>query len=52
MDEVARSVASVEIDVVDPSSAAAQAALAQYFGELDERFPAGFDPGRGFAKDL
>lgn len=29
----------------DPASAAAQAALAAYFAELDARFPGGFDPG-------
>ena len=43
--------ATVEIDVVDPRSPAAQAALEQYFGELDERFPSGFDPGAAGAAD-
>ena len=44
--------ATVDIDVVDPRSPAAQAALQQYFGELDRRFRAGFDPDAGDAADL
>ena len=44
--------ATVEIDVVDPRSPAAQAALQEYFGELDRRFRSGFDPGTGDAADL
>jgi ribosomal protein S18 acetylase RimI-like enzyme len=34
---------AVVIELVDPASAEAQGALSQYFGELDERFPDGFD---------
>lgn len=41
--------ATVAIDLVDPGCAAARSALAQYFTELDERFPAGFDPDHGGA---
>lgn len=37
--------AAVDVDVVDPGSAVAQFALEQYFGELDDRFRGGFDPG-------
>jgi ribosomal protein S18 acetylase RimI-like enzyme len=35
----------VSFDEVDPAAPDAVAAMARYFGELDERFPAGFDPG-------
>jgi DNA-binding MarR family transcriptional regulator/GNAT superfamily N-acetyltransferase len=42
-------VATVRIDVVDPRSPTARAALATYFAELDERFGSGFDPGDGGA---
>jgi len=38
-------VADVAIELVDPCSPAAQFALGEYFRELDERFPSGFDPG-------
>jgi DNA-binding MarR family transcriptional regulator/ribosomal protein S18 acetylase RimI-like enzyme len=38
--------ALVTVDVVDPTSPEAQACLAAYFAELDERFDAGFDPAR------
>jgi len=41
--------ATVDIDEVDPRSAEAQSAMAQYFAELDDRFPTGFDPGDGGA---
>ncbi len=37
--------ATVDVDIVDPRSPQARSALAQYFGELDDRFPNGFDPG-------
>jgi DNA-binding MarR family transcriptional regulator/GNAT superfamily N-acetyltransferase len=43
--------ATVVADVVDPRSADARAALARYFGELDARFPSGFDPGDATASD-
>lgn len=43
--------ATVEIDLVDPRSSAADSALAQYFGELDDRFRSGFDPGDCGAAD-
>lgn len=36
---------SATFEVVDPQSAAARAAMAAYFAELDGRFPTGFDPG-------
>ena len=39
--------ATVRVDTVDPLSADAQSALAQYFAELDARFPSGFDAGSG-----
>lgn len=39
--------ATVDIDVVDPTSASAQSALDQYFGELDVRFSSGFDADAG-----
>jgi GNAT superfamily N-acetyltransferase len=35
--------ATVDVETVEPRSAAAQAALVAYFGELDDRFPTGFD---------
>jgi GNAT superfamily N-acetyltransferase len=50
MDEIATRTARlalaamVSIDVVDPRSPDAQAAMRQYFDELDERFSSGFDP--------
>lgn len=44
--------ATVDTDLVDPRSPAAQSALARYFGELDERFRSGFDPGAGGAADI
>ena len=44
--------ATVHIDVVDPRSPAAQSALQQYFGELDDRFRSGFDPDAGSAADV
>jgi DNA-binding MarR family transcriptional regulator/GNAT superfamily N-acetyltransferase len=44
--------ATVDIDVVDPRSPAAQSALRQYFGELDDRFRSGFDPDAGSAADV
>ena len=34
-----------ELRVVDPASPVARWAMAQYFAELDARFPTGFDPG-------
>ncbi len=39
--------ATVDIDVADPTSAAAQAALDRYFRELDVRFSSGFDADAG-----
>jgi GNAT superfamily N-acetyltransferase len=36
---------AVDVDVVDPRAAVAQSALDQYFGELDDRFRGGIDPG-------
>lgn len=44
--------ATVDTDLVDPRSPAAQSALVRYFGELDERFRSGFDPGAGGAADV
>jgi DNA-binding MarR family transcriptional regulator/GNAT superfamily N-acetyltransferase len=41
--------ATVAFDVVDPRSLAARTAVARYFEELQERFPAGFDPDEGGA---
>ncbi|MET0325228.1 MAG: MarR family winged helix-turn-helix transcriptional regulator [Ilumatobacteraceae bacterium] len=43
--------ATVDIAVVDPASAAARTARARYFGELDARFPAGFDAAAGGGGD-
>lgn len=37
--------ATVTIRTVDPAAPEARAAMAAYFGELDARFPQGFDPG-------
>lgn len=39
--------ATVGFEVVDPQSPQAEEALARYFGELDQRFSAGFDAGPG-----
>jgi DNA-binding MarR family transcriptional regulator/predicted GNAT family N-acyltransferase len=41
----------VDVGVEDPRSPAAQACMQAYFGELDERFEAGFDPGRSAADE-
>jgi GNAT superfamily N-acetyltransferase len=38
-------VTTMTITPVHPDSAPARACLAAYFGELDRRFPGGFDPG-------
>jgi DNA-binding MarR family transcriptional regulator/GNAT superfamily N-acetyltransferase len=43
--------ATVTLDVVDPRSVAARAALGRYFAELDARFRAGFDPDDGGTAD-
>jgi len=43
-------VGPVTLVVVDAGSDAAQWAMAQYFAELDERFPTGFDAGDGLAE--
>lgn len=43
--------ATVELDRVDAGSPEAQTAMAQYFAELDVRFPAGFDAGGASAGD-
>jgi DNA-binding MarR family transcriptional regulator/GNAT superfamily N-acetyltransferase len=44
--------ATATFDHVDPRSPAATDALARYFGELDARFPTGFDVGAGGGDDL
>jgi GNAT superfamily N-acetyltransferase len=36
---------ALSFDEVDPAMPDATTAMARYFGELDERFPSGFDPG-------
>lgn len=36
---------TAELDVVDPTSTLARAAIGHYVAELDRRFPDGFDPG-------
>lgn len=41
----------VEVGIEDPRGADAQACLAAYFAELDERFEGGFDPGATLAVD-
>lgn len=43
--------ATVTLDVVDPSGDDAVWAMTQYFTELDERFPTGFDPGDTLVAD-
>lgn len=42
---------AVTFDIVDPRSAEATWAMGQYFAELDERFPGGFDPGDALEAD-
>jgi DNA-binding MarR family transcriptional regulator/GNAT superfamily N-acetyltransferase len=42
---------SVRLEVVDPSSEAAQHCLDRYFHELAQRFEAGFDPARSISAD-
>jgi GNAT superfamily N-acetyltransferase len=42
-----RAVDQIALTSVDAGSDAAQWAMAQYFAELDERFPNGFDAGEG-----
>ena len=53
MDNVERLLRSsmVTFAVEDPSTREARWCLEQYFGELNERFDAGFDPGRGISAD-
>ncbi|HEY6874857.1 MAG TPA: bifunctional helix-turn-helix transcriptional regulator/GNAT family N-acetyltransferase [Candidatus Dormibacteraeota bacterium] len=41
----------VTFEVEDPSTRDARWCLEQYFAELNERFDAGFDPGRGISAD-
>ncbi len=43
--------ATAAFDYVDPESTDAIWALQQYFGELDRRFPTGFDPGDALRGD-
>ena len=43
--------ATITFDVVDPRSDDALWAMTQYFDELDERFPNGFDPGDTLVAD-
>src|SRR5258706_1924970 len=43
--------AGVVIERVDPASPAARWCWAQYFAELDRRFPAGFEPGTSIPVD-
>lgn len=40
----------VEFVVTDAGTEPARRAMTQYFNELDERFPRGFDPGDGLAE--
>ncbi len=44
--------ATVDFEVVDPTTPAATAAMDAYFAELDERFPTGFDPGPAAVGDM
>ena len=43
--------ADLAFSVVDPRSGDATWAMQQYFAELDERFPGGFDPGDALEAD-
>ena len=43
-------VESIRLATVDAGSDGAQWAMSQYFAELDERFPRGFDPGDALAE--
>lgn len=43
--------ATIIFEVVDPRSDDAIWAMQEYFGELDERFPTGFDPGNTLVVD-
>lgn len=45
-------VTPVTFDAVNPLSAEALWALGQYFDELNERFPEGFDPGGSLADSM
>lgn len=53
MEEVERLMraSSVTIEPADPGSAEARMCIAAYFGELQERFDAGFDPARSTSAD-
>ena len=44
--------ATATFEHIDPRAPAAGEALAQYFGELDARFPTGFDVGAAGGEDL
>jgi DNA-binding MarR family transcriptional regulator/GNAT superfamily N-acetyltransferase len=44
--------ALVEFVAIDPEHAHAQHCLREYFGELDRRFDAGFDPARSLSADV
>ena len=43
--------ATITLDTVDPGSEPAIWAMTQYFNELDQRFPSGFDPGDTLVAD-
>lgn len=43
--------AGLTVERVTPASAAARGCVAQYFAELDRRFPGGFDPGASLPAD-
>lgn len=53
MEEVERLMraSSVTIEPADPGSTEARTCIAAYFGELQERFDAGFDPARSTSAD-
>jgi DNA-binding MarR family transcriptional regulator/GNAT superfamily N-acetyltransferase len=41
----------IDVGIEDPGNAAARFCIESYFGELDRRFDAGFDPGRSISAD-
>ena len=43
--------AGVTVEPADPAGTEAQACIAAYLGELDARFPGGFDPARSVSAD-
>lgn len=51
MNDISSNAAPIRVDVIDPRSSEATSAMGEYFAELAERFPEGFDPGDTLTED-